>query len=307
MREQAPPAFSVLCLGNFDGVHLGHRALIAETVQQKESLSATYKGLASAAWLFSEPPSRALSGEAIPQLTATNEKLTHFAELGLDYAFIADFSELRDLEPLDFVDNVLKQKCNCIYAVCGFNFRFAKKAMADAFTLRELMDGRTTVLDCVTLEGTPVSSSAIRSLLSSGNTEEANRMLGYSFSLSSEVLHGKALGKTIGIPTVNQRFKEGRMRPADGVYVSRAWIDGVPFPAVTNIGTRPTFADGESVSCETHIIGYEGDLYGRRLKIDFLKRLRGEIRFPCVKALQAQLKTDIANALDYFDLKRRHV
>ncbi len=307
MKEAVPPAFSVLCLGNFDGVHIGHRALIKETLEQKGALSSSFEGLASGAWLFETPPSHFLSEKSILQLTTTEEKLAHFAALGLDYAFLADFSALRDYEPFDFIENILKQKCHCVYTVCGFDFRFAKNAVGDAETLVRLMGGMGTVLNCVSLDGETVSSSTIRSLLTEGKIEEANRMLGYPFPLFAKVLHGKALGHTIGIPTVNQHFKEGAIRPLHGVYVSRVWIDDSTFPAVSNIGCRPTFDDGETINCETHIIGYEGDLYGKPLKVEFLKRLRDEIAFPSLQALKEQLHTDVANATDYFNHKRRQI
>ena len=300
MREVEPPAFSVLCLGNFDGVHIGHRALVAETLRQKELLSSAFNGIQSGAWLFSEPPTRSLFPTAIPQLTSTEEKLQQFAALGLDYAFLADFSQLRNCEAADFVERVLKKACHCVYTVCGFNFRFSKNAMADAAMLVRLMGGLGTVLDCVMLDGNPVSSSAIRSLLSEGNIETANRMLGHPFSHTALVHHGKAIGQTIGIPTVNQFFQKQAVRPKEGIYVSRTWIDDTPYSSVSNIGSRPTFDDGNTINCETHIIGYNGDLYGTRLTVEFHKRLRDEKRFPSLQALTRQLKIDISQATAYF-------
>lgn len=307
MREDAPPSFSVLCLGNFDGVHLGHRALAMETLRQKEALASSYVGIASGAWLFDTPPSHFLSCKPVPQLTTLEEKLEHFARIGLDYAFLADFSELKGLESTEFVERVLKKECHCVYTVCGYNFRFAKNAMGDAEALVDLMGGMGRVLDCVTLDGKAISSSAIRAQLASGNAEEASRMLGYPFALSSTVLHGKALGKKIGVPTINQHFSCGAMRLMDGVYISRTQIDGKSFPSVSNIGHRPTFDDGDAVNCETHIIGYEGDLYDRPLRVEFFKRLRSEVRFPSVEALGEQLKADISAAKQYFEDQRRQI
>jgi len=301
MKKEAPPTASVLCLGNFDGVHLGHRALVRETVRQKGILSPTLEGLASGAWLFREPPSRILSNTPVPQLTTLEEKLGHFAALGLDYAFLADFSALRELEPAEFVEKVLKQECHCVYAVCGFDFSFAKRAMGHAEDLVRLMDGQGSILECVSVGEQCISSSAIRAFLAEGKIEEANAMLGYPFALTAPVVRGKALGKTIGVPTVNQLFTRGTARLRDGIYVSRTELGGVCYPSVTNIGYRPTFDDGEHVNCETHIIGYGGDLYGKTLKVEFFKRLRDEIRFPSVEALREQLRADIAAAQSYFE------
>lgn len=307
MSEATPPPFSVLCLGNFDGVHIGHRTLAERTVRIKEELSASLAGLGSGAWLFETPPSLSLCPKPIPQLSTLEEKLVRFAEIGLDYAFLADFSALKDLSPEEFVGKVLKEQCHCVYAICGFDFRFAKDASGNADTLMSLMDGRGETVGCVALDGETVSSSAIRALLMDGNAEKATRMLGAPFSLSAEVLHGKALGKNLGVPTINQHFATGAIRPKDGVYISRTRIGDTLYPSVSNIGTRPTFADGETVNCETHILGYEGDLYGQTIRVEFLKRLREEIRFSSVDELGQQLRADIAEAARYFEHTRRQI
>ncbi len=307
MTEAAAPTYSALCLGNFDGVHIGHRALVKATVQAKERFASSFVGLKSGAWLFATPPSFALNKKAPPQLMTLKEKLSCFATLGLDYAFLADFSELKDLSPSDFVENILKQECHCVYTVCGFDFRFAKKASGDADALMTLMEGMGEIVDCVSLDGETVSSSTIRLLLSEGNVEQANRMLGAPFTLTAEVLHGKALGKNLGVPTVNQRFAKGAIRPADGVYISRTLVGGIPFPSVSNIGTRPTFADGDTVNCETHILGYEGNLYGKELTVEFLKHLRGEIAFSSVELLKNQLQKDIEVTAEHFKHIRRQI
>ncbi len=305
MKEALPPPFSVLCLGNFDGVHLGHRALAEETMRQKQALSAEFQGIAGGAWLFDPPPAPYLFGERAPRLSTTEEKLKHFANIGLDYAFLGDFSELCRLTPADFVKKILIGECHAVHTVCGYNFRFAKNASGDAAALSMLMDGRASVMPCVTLDGKPISSSAIRALLAAGDAEEAGRMLGYPFSLSAKVLHGKALGKTIGIPTVNQCFPLHAARLSDGIYVSRTWVDGRSYPSVSNIGHRPTFDDGEQINCETHVIDFAGDLYGRHITVEFFKRLRGEIRFPSIEELQTQIRADIAATKTYFEEQRR--
>ena len=308
MAEMSAPPFSVLCLGNFDGVHIGHRALVNATACAKERLAPSFAGLCSGAWLFETPPSLTLNQKAPPRLMTLEEKLSRFASLGLDCAFLADFSELRDLSPSDFVEQVLKQECHCAYAICGFDFRFAKKASGDAKTLMTLMDGMGETVGCVSLDGEAVSSSAIRLLMSEGNVEKAGRMLGDPFTLTASVLHGKARGRDLGVPTVNQCFAEGAIRPADGVYISRTFVEGTPFPSVSNVGTRPTFEAGEAVNCETHILGYEGDLYGKTLSVEFLKRLRGESTFSSAELLKKQLQEDIATTAEYFEhISRRQI
>ena len=298
---------AAVALGNFDGVHIGHRLLARRAVRIKEELSAAFAGLGSGAWLFETPPSLSLCQAPIPQLSPLEEKLARFAEIGLDYAFLADFSALRDLSPKEFVGKVLKEQCHCVYAICGLNFHFAKSASGNADMLMSLMDGRGEVVGLVTLDGETVSSSAIRALLADGNAERAAKLLGAPFSLSAKVLHGKALGKNLGVPTINQHFATGAIRPKDGVYISRTRIGDTLYPSVSNIGTRPTFADGETVNCETHILGYEGDLYGQTIRVEFLKRLREEIRFSSVDELGQQLRADIAETARYFEHTRRQI
>lgn len=307
MQEAPPPRHAVLCLGNFDGVHIGHRVLVAETIRQKELLSAALDDVVSGAWFFDIHPSHLLSASPLPRITSTKEKLAYFAELGLEYAFLADFALLKDYEPREFVKDILCDLCHCVYAVCGYNFRFAKMALGDANALVSLMDGRGSILNCVTLDGISVSSSAVRALVTNGDTELAAQMLGRPFCFSAPVLHGKELGQTIGVPTINQHFPKEAVRPKNGIYVSRTWIDGTPYPSVSNIGHRPTFDDGNTINCETHIIGYDGNLYGRELKVEFFKRLRGEIRFPSLDALKEQLSMDILSAKRYFEEQRRQI
>ncbi len=299
MKEIPPPRASVLCLGNFDGIHLGHRRLVTETIRQKETLSPLYDGLVSGAWFFRAPPSEILTGTPVPQIMTLQEKLEKFASLGLDCAYLADFGDIYTLSPEDFVQNILKQNCRCIFAVCGFNFHFAHRGTGNAEVLARLMDGKAHIVDCFTDEGEAVSSSRIRSLLQAGDVTAAARLLGDDFTLTAPVMHGKHLGRTLGIPTVNQFFPVGAILPKNGIYITKTHVRGAVYRSVSNIGIRPSVEHTDTVNCETHIIGFEGDVYGEILTVEFVARIRDEMTFSTLDELVAQIRKDIKTAKEY--------
>lgn len=302
MKEIAPPTATVLCLGNFDGIHLGHRRLIEATLAVKHSYAAARENLLAGAWFFRAPPSEILSDTPVPQIMTLEEKLAKFAALGLDLAYLADFSEMRELSPSAFVNDVLKKRCNCVFAVCGFNFHFAHKGSGNAELLTELMEGNARVVDCLSVDGEAVSSSRIRTLLQKGDVTTAEKLLGGGYSLSAPVLHGKKLGREMGVPTINQVFSHKAVIPKNGIYVTSTVIDGKQYPSVSNVGVRPSVEMAGTVNCETHIIGFDGDLYGKTVSVIFKVRLRDEQTFPSLPALTAQIKRDVEATKIYYGI-----
>ncbi len=300
MREASPPPFSVLCLGNFDGVHFGHIALVKEAVDQCEKKCSEYDGIVSGACFFRTPPSNYFLSAPIPQLTTFEQKLHLFADCGLEMAFVMDFEEVGGLSPEQFVKQVLAETCHCVFAVCGFDFRFGKNAVGTADTLKTLMCGAASIIPPICRENQVVSSSAIRQRIADGEMHLVPALLGRPFCLYAEVLHGKALGRTIGIPTVNQYFPGNLAIPKYGIYITQTVIDGTVYPSVSNVGIRPTVNDGSQINCETHILDFDGDLYGRTVEVRFLKRLRDEMRFHSIDALRAQIHRDILQTREYY-------
>lgn len=285
-----------VALGNFDGVHVGHAALIKRAVEY-----AREHGLKAAVWTFSDDSS--VSGKPDgKRITSTDEKLSIFRELGVDYAFLADFSAVRDYSPDRFVSELLCGECHAVLAVCGFNFRFGRGGVGDANELVRLMSPHDCiVLPPVYVGDDLVSSTAIRAYIEDGDMEGASALLGRHFSICTPVVEGKRLGRTIGIPTINQNFPEGYVIPKGGVYACRVDIGGEVYAGVANVGTRPTIkADTHAVNCETHVIGYSGILYGRCVRVSFCKRLRDEVRFEDVEALRAQITRDVEETQKYF-------
>ena len=297
-QESEIPSPFVLCLGNFDGVHLGHRQLIKETVRVCEAIKKSDPNVACGAWLFDNN-----FYKSAPQIFSTEQKLEAFARLGLEFAFIADFDEMKGLSPDEFVRRILKDSCHCIHAVCGENFRFGAKASADASSLVSLMGGNATVVPLFSQDGKVVSSTLIRAFLENGEIEKANVLLGESFHVCQPVVHGKELGRTIGAPTINQIPTHEPFVLSDGIYATKTVINEKSYPSVTNVGVRPTVENTCAKNIETHVIGFSGDCYGENIRVEFYSRLRDEIRFSSVEELKEQIAKDIKAILEYFNLK----
>lgn len=297
----ACPHNTVVALGCFDGVHLGHRALLAKAVE-KASISDAFASV----WTFSEHPFK--KGEV---LTDFSDKLALFAACGIRYVFSISYEEVKDLSTLDFVRDVLINECHAIATVCGFNFHFGKGASGDHHTLLLHMQAfgfKSFTVDAVTYADHPISSTRIRAALLRGETEDAAAMLGHYYSLSLPVLHGKELGRTLDAPTVNQDIPE-RMQPLRfGTYATITEVEGVLYPSVTNIGTRPSILqdDDHHINAETHIIGYDGWLYGSVVRVHYCHRLRDEMRFSSLDDLKAQIKRDCAASQKTFDYDKAY-
>ncbi len=285
-------------LGNFDGVHLGHRELLRIAAEKKNVTK-------SAVWTFSEPSSRTTSG--ISLLTDPDERLAIFRELGIDIVFLTDFESVRGLDRETFAKEILYNTCHVRHAVCGFNFHYGMKASGNAETLQETFSSfgaDVTVVPAFTLDGKTVSSSEIRASLSAGDAENAAMMLSRPYSVTSEVLHGKKLGRTLGFPTANQMFPALRAVPRFGVYAVRMTVDGALYHGVANVGLRPTVENSTAVNCETFLLDFDGDLYGKTVKTEFLHFLRPEQRFSSVDELKCAVDKNILEATAYFSEKR---
>lgn len=289
LHQSEVEALSVsVALGCFDGVHLGHAALLRAAYE-----AALASCTAPAVWTFLDPP---FPGRA-KQLTGLCEKLSQFSEHGIRYAFLCDFQKVRELSAEQFVDDILIGQCHAKSCICGFNFRFAKNAQGTPQLLAALLAAHESTLHVipeVSVDGSPVSATRIRALLSSGDTVSAAQCLGRPYTVCLPVVHGKELGRTIGIPTINQNPPAMMQIPADGIYASTVTVDGTAYPAVTNIGSRPSITEDDHIpNMETHIIGYRGWLYDKHITVSFRERLRDEIKFPTLDALKAQIQEDI--------------
>lgn len=282
-------------LGNFDGVHRGHAALLKKA---REKGSCTH----SAVWTFRTHPRVCEGDNRFSALTTEEQKLSLFADAGVDIAILCDFPEVRNVSPEDFAFRILYKSCNVRRAVCGYNFRFGKGAEgtpADLEKTFQRLGAETSVVDAVKSgDGAVISSSAIRRFLEEGKIEMANDFLGREFCISLPVSEGQRLGRTLGLPTINQIFPPHLVVPRHGVYAAKCTLCGKEYKAIANIGVRPTvISHAENVNCETHIIGFSGDLYGRTVPIRLCRFLRDEKKFSSVDELKTAILADEEKAL----------
>jgi len=290
---------SVVTIGNFDGVHLGHRALV-----ERATAAAARRGARAIAVTFDPHPAAVLRPDAVPAaLQSLEERVTLLRALGCDEVVVVPFdAAFAAQEPTEFVDRLLVERLAAELVVVGENFRFGRGAAGDVSLLEALGVQRGFAVDAVGLVDVghgPVSSSALRALLAAGDLEAVSRGLGRAFRIEGEVVRGEGRGRTIGIPTANVAVPEGLALPGDGVYACWAVSAGrTRAPAVVNIGWRPTFG-GTARTVEAHLLVDDGpDLYGQRLTLEFAARIRGEQRFEGPEALVAQIRADIDAAVE---------
>jgi riboflavin kinase / FMN adenylyltransferase len=273
-----------VAVGTFDGVHLGHREVIrgADTVLT-----------------FEPHPAAIVSPAGAPRLlTPLDRKTELIADLGVEDLVVVPFDrEFASRSAQSFVDDVLVGTLQAEHVSVGENFRFGHKAEGD--TQRLLADERfeTRVVPLLEVDGEVVSSSHIRGLVLGGAVEYADKLLGAPFTFSGEVTEGDRRGRTLGFPTANLLPRDGYVVPGHGVYACRArTADGVVHVAATNVGVRPMFVTGRGELIEAFLVDFDGDLYGTQLRVEFLKRLRGEKRFESVEALVEQMHLDVEEA-----------
>ena len=281
---------TIFALGFFDGVHLGHQALLTAC----RHLAAKHRCRAGVATFLGHPVGL-VSGKA-PALLNTNEDrkrllLTYGAESVLELPFD---KALMETPWADFLENLLEKGAGGF--VCGEDFRFGRRGEGTAEKLADFCRERGLPWAIVPEQdagGSRISSTRIRDLLEQGDVKTANRLLGHPHFLSGTVITGKQLGRTIGIPTANLQFPEGTLVPKLGVYATTVVADGKNYAAVTNIGTRPT-VNGQGVNAECHLLDFQGDLYGKQILVLFRDFLRPEQKFDSLEALKTQIAADIA-------------
>ena len=289
----------VATIGNFDGVHLGHQAILARLRERSQEL-----GVPSCVVIFEPQPREYFAPDAAPvRLTRLREKLELLREQGVDFVLCLTFNRrLRELSAAEFVRQVLVDGLAVRHLEVGDDFRFGCDRSGDfAFLVRASAEQGFTVEAATTVEvdGMRVSSSRIRKVLADGDLHQAERLLGRPFRLSGRVLHGQKLGRTLGSPTANIQLKR-RKAPLNGVYLVSTEVAGQRVNGVANIGTRPSVNGDGRPHLEVHLLDFAGDLYGQHLDITFHQKLRDEQRFASLEALKAAILADIAAARAYW-------
>ena len=284
-----------IALGFFDGVHLAHRELIS-----RAQALARERNLLSAVFTFPSENEGIKSGAK--RIYSTEQKLSILEELGVDICFVVRFSAVASLSPEEFITDILIGAFGAEEVVCGYNFRFGRGASGDADYLCRGLGERgvgCTVIEDFKLNGVSLSSTYIRELLSAGDTESAARALGLPYFIEGEVTHGDGRGRGLGIPTANLPLSFGGEALRRGVYAAAVSIDGALYPALTNVGECPTFTAREPHS-ETYLLDYEGNLYGKRIRVYLLGFLRDERLFDSKEELIMQINVDKKHASELF-------
>ena len=282
---------NVILLGNFDGVHIGHQALISAGLDLARS-----RGLSLKVWTFDSVFSAAI--------TDTAERVRLLKSYGVDEVLLENFEKVKGYSPEHFVKKVLCDELEAAVCVCGYNYSFGARGAGTPELLKELCGHygiETVTVAKVEKNGAEVSSSAIRARLACGDVAMASELLGRRYTLSGVVEDGNKKGRKVGMPTANLYFEGKRLLPKNGVYATITHIeDGRAYPSVTNVGVRPTLDDGRGLSVETHIIGVEAELYFKTVSVEFLAFIREEIKFASLDELSKQVKEDIKNCKKYF-------
>jgi riboflavin kinase / FMN adenylyltransferase len=290
-----------LTIGNFDGVHRGHQAMLSRLTEAADDL-----GLPSAVLTFDPHPREFFAPDtAPPRLSSRRAKFERFASLGVDRVYILRFdAAVAGLEPRAFVDEVLVRRLGIQWLLVGEDFRFGKGRAGDLALLRAA--ARTfsvEAMGAVSVAGEQVSSTAVRAALAVGDFVHARTLLGVPFTISGRVAHGAKLGRTLGFPTANIGLR--RRPPLAGVFAVRIHgLGDTPRSGVASLGVRPTVLSGGSPLLEVFILDFDAPIYGCRVTVEFLHKLRDEARFPGLDALTAQIRADVAQARDYFAERR---
>ncbi|MDP2891870.1 MAG: bifunctional riboflavin kinase/FAD synthetase [Bacillota bacterium] len=287
-----------VAIGMFDGVHLGHRKLM-DVLKQ----SAQKSGCKTLVYTFINHPEEILFNQPPKYIDTLEEKAAKLETLGIEYLAAVVFTrEMAAMPPREFILSLLRA-FRVKHIVAGYDFRFGDGGRGHAGDLEIFgseMGFDSHIVPAVVSDGKIISSSRIRELIAGGHMEEANDILGWKYAITGSISQGKRIGSEMGFPTANLEFEASKILPASGVYFSAAELDEKIFPAITNIGVNPTVSADGKVGIESHIIGYSGDIYGKRIKLYFLKKHRNERKFDNRDELARQIARDVKKAMDYF-------
>lgn len=290
------PEPSAVAIGKFDGVHLGHRKLIHKIIEQKK------EGLLTTVFTFDTSAAAFFGGEE-KELTTISEKRRIFEDLGIDVLIEFPLNrETAATEPKEFVHRYLAKQMRAAYICAGTDLSFGKNGMGNYTLLENYADRygyKTELIDKVKVDGEVVSSTRVREAVRMGRMEDAAHMLGAPYSVHGRVEHGKRLGRTIGMPTANILPEKDKLLPPNGVYYSKAIVDGRIYKGISNVGCKPTVNTEDVVGVETYLYDFADDLYGKDITVELLAFRRPEMKFDGVEHLKRQMEADIAAGRDY--------
>ncbi len=289
---------TAVALGQFDALHTGHTEIIKSTIKY-----ASENGLKSLVYLFVNDPTEVISGKSQRAVNTLEKRLEILEELGVDIVVAQEFNkEFMALSATEFLYEYIVQKFGAEYVAVGFNYRFGKNGAGDTEFLKDECQKKNIKIEIIpeiSLCGDRVSSTRIRREIENGNMETVKILMGRYFSLKGEVIKGNQIGKTLDFPTANMDMPSFQVVPKLGVYISRVLIGGKKYPAITNVGKRPTVEDGESF-IETYIDEFSESIYGDEIEVEFLKFIREINKFESLNKLKEQLDTDKNTMKNYF-------
>lgn len=291
---------TVVAVGNFDGIHRGHQELIRRAVK-----SAKVSGHKSAVFTFNNHPKNVIAGKrVIKNIMYWDDKVEMLRAAGIDYLFSIDFDyQINHMGAEDFINKILMEKLKMKEIFCGFNYHYGYLAEGDIDLLMKV--GRRKgfgihVIEPIKINNQVASSTLIRQLIDEGRMDECKMYLGRYYSIGGEVVRGNMIGRTIGFPTSNILIDESMVTPPNGVYITHCNYNYKQYKGVTNVGIKPTIGDNRRV-IETHIFDFDKDIYGREIKVEFIKKIRPEMKFPSVEALAQQIERDCKTAREYHE------
>lgn len=299
LRENQKPIPSGVAIGTFDGLHIGHQQVIKALLD-----TCAEKNLRSVVYTFANHPREFTDVESLPnRILTVDEKIDLFDNMGIDLLVMVEFdTDHMEIKAEHFVNEILVKCLHTKYLAAGYNFHFGLGARGDTALLTRMGADNgfeVTIVPPFELDGVPVSSSRIRTLLKQGDIEGVNRLLGRHHTVSGQVVHGKKRGAAMGFPTANLAVSHNMTLIRPGVYITRTWIGKEHHKSVSNVGFNPTFIQRE-FTLETFILDYQADLYHHYITVEFLHRLRDEIKFDSKEALMDQIAQDVTDARAYF-------
>ena len=289
-----PFAYAVITVGNFDGVHIGHQGLLKEVKKRADKMSGT-----SIVLTFEPHPLKVLKEKKIPLITPFERKIELIEKLGIDVVICLPFTrEFSKVSAREFVEEILLKKIGMREIVVGYDYTFGHKREGNIDLLKKLGDElgfKVCILGPILVDNMIVSSTRIRNLIMEGELEKVKTLLNRYYQVSGEVIAGHDRGgRLLGFPTANLKLVN-EVFPKNGVYVVEVIYNNKVYGGVTNIGFKPTFGN-DALSVETHILDFDQNIYGKKIKLNFIKRLRNEKKFSSIEALAAQIKRDIEEA-----------
>lgn len=299
--EDSAEVKSAIAIGKFDGIHVGHQALLQCIINKKKD------NMQAVVFTFSPSPEEFFRGQRLPAIDTVEEKYSNFEEMGVDILLEYPLNkESAAISPQDFMQKILLEKLRAGYVVSGTDLTFGNKGLGNAEMLSEFAKDngfQYEMIDKVCIDGKEVSSTAVRTAIAEGKMDEVAKMLGREYRISGEVVHGRALGRTMQMPTINVIPSKQKLLPPSGVYATVTVLDDREILGVTNIGYKPTVSKEMKVGVETHLFDFDEDVYGRHVTVKILHFIRPEMQFSGIDSLVKQMEDDCKNAAAYFKTK----